>query len=104
MFVTGPTGLGGPGMAAGAERAAVPRPNRGPLTPPRPSAEPVLGTVGLCLWAWVLSSGGTDRGPQGPAPPEPPIPNPIPSIPWQWRLCHVSPGLQARRKSARWSI
>lgn len=52
-------------MVTGAEKAAVPRPKRGPLTPPRPSVGPVLGTGGSALtWAWVLSSDGTDPGPK----------------------------------------
>lgn len=52
-------------MVTRAERAVVPRPKRGPLTPPHPSVGPVLGTGGLALtWARVLSSGGTDPGPK----------------------------------------
>ena len=52
-------------MVTGAEKAAVPRPKCGPLTPPRPSVGPVLGTGGSALtWAWVLSLGGTDPGPK----------------------------------------
>jgi len=97
----GPSGSGGPRRAAYAEKGLVPRPNpASPLPLPTPARVQCWVQLGSThsLAPGVLSSGGTDPGPQGPARPGPPIPTLSPSIFWPPGLCCVGPGPQARQK------